>query len=157
MKLTLQEDFQGSTFVPPSELTEEEPDHRLKAEVKTYADMNIIIITLKFMLEWQTSLLTLYSNPTPTCTSCPFFHFFFLVKSKHLSMSHRIFVWKASLNNCNSLNCVIITQSKEKNHHSTWYNNLLQSVHFLFSCSYCAALILICRLTRMSRNVSRLF
>ncbi|XP_073242129.1 ceramide transfer protein-like isoform X1 [Porites lutea] len=27
------EDFQGSTFVPPSELTEEEPDHRLKAEV----------------------------------------------------------------------------------------------------------------------------
>ncbi|XP_073242130.1 ceramide transfer protein-like isoform X2 [Porites lutea] len=28
-----EEDFQGSTFVPPSELTEEEPDHRLKAEV----------------------------------------------------------------------------------------------------------------------------
>jgi len=44
LKLTLQEDFQGSTFVPPSELTEEEPDHRLKEEVKTYADMNIIII-----------------------------------------------------------------------------------------------------------------
>lgn len=64
----------------------------------------------------------------------PFFPFFF-VKSKHLSMSHRVFVWKASLNNCNSLNCVIITQSKEKNHHSTWYNNLLQSVHFLFTFS----------------------
>lgn len=26
-------DFQGSTFVPPSEITEEEPDHRMKAEV----------------------------------------------------------------------------------------------------------------------------
>ena len=63
----------------------------------------------------------------------PFFPFFF-VKSKHLSMSHQVFVWKASLN-CNSLNCVIITQSKGKNHHSTWYNNLLQSVHFLFTFS----------------------
>ena len=52
LKLTWQEDFQGSTFVPPSELTEEEPDHRLKAEVKTYMlYMNIIIITLKFMLD----------------------------------------------------------------------------------------------------------
>lgn len=29
----MQKDFQSSTFVPPSELIEQEPEHRMKAEV----------------------------------------------------------------------------------------------------------------------------